>query len=106
VGAKPTYGGTSRYGLVAFSSSLDTPGPCARTVTDAAMLHAVIAGNDPKDSTSIPRRVPELVAPRRLGPTGDLSGVRLGVVREFGGDGAEPGVAAAVRESIEALVKL
>ena len=58
VGAKPTYGGTSRYGLVAFSSSLDTPGPCARTVEDAALLHAIIGGHDPMDSTSIPRRCP------------------------------------------------
>ena len=62
VGAKPTYGGTSRYGLVAFSSSLDTPGPCARTVLDAALLHAVIAGHDPRDSTSIPAPAPPVVA--------------------------------------------
>jgi len=106
VGAKPTYGGTSRYGLVAFSSSLDTPGPCARTVTDAALLHAVIAGHDPQDSTSIPQPAPDVVAAARLGATGDLSGMRLGLVREFGGEGAEPGVAAAVRDGIEALVKL
>jgi aspartyl-tRNA(Asn)/glutamyl-tRNA(Gln) amidotransferase subunit A len=106
VGAKPTYGGTSRYGLIAFSSSLDTPGPCARTVSDAALLHAVIAGHDPRDSTSIPAAVPDVVAAARLGATGDLSGVRLGVVKEFSGEGAEPGVSAAVREGIEALVKL
>jgi aspartyl-tRNA(Asn)/glutamyl-tRNA(Gln) amidotransferase subunit A len=106
VGAKPTYGGTSRYGLVAFSSSLDTPGPCARTVTDAALLHAVIAGHDPRDSTSIPADVPDVVGAARLGAGGDLSGVRLGLVREFGADGAEPGVAAAFRESVEALGKL
>src|SRR5687768_3095379 len=106
VGVKPTYGGVSRYGLVAFSSSLDQGGPCARTVEDAALLHAVIAGHDPMDSTSIPAPVPDVVAAARLGATGDLSGVRLGLVREFAGEGAEPGVAAAVRESIEALVKL
>ncbi|HEY0403985.1 MAG TPA: Asp-tRNA(Asn)/Glu-tRNA(Gln) amidotransferase subunit GatA, partial [Blastococcus sp.] len=106
VGAKPTYGGTSRYGLIAFSSSLDTPGPCARTVEDAALLHAVIGGHDPRDSTSIPQPVPDVVAAARLGATGDLSGVRLGLVREFAGEGAEPGVAAAYRESIDALVKL
>jgi aspartyl-tRNA(Asn)/glutamyl-tRNA(Gln) amidotransferase subunit A len=106
VGAKPTYGGTSRYGLIAFSSSLDTPGPCARTVEDAALLHAVIAGHDPRDSTSIPAPVPDVVGAARLGAAGDLSGVRLGVVRELGGEGAEPGVVAAVREGIEALVKL
>jgi aspartyl-tRNA(Asn)/glutamyl-tRNA(Gln) amidotransferase subunit A len=106
VGAKPTYGGTSRYGLIAFSSSLDTPGPCARSVEDAALLHAVIAGHDPRDSTSIPAAVPDVVGAARLGATGDLSGVRLGVVREFAGEGAEPGVMAVFRESLEALVKL
>ncbi|MGC9666249.1 Asp-tRNA(Asn)/Glu-tRNA(Gln) amidotransferase subunit GatA [Planosporangium sp. 12N6] len=106
VGSKPTYGGTSRYGLVAFSSSLDTPGPVSRNVLDAALLHRVIGGHDPRDSTSIPAPVPPVVEAARLGATGDLSGVRLGVVREFTGEGAEPGVAAAVRDSIEALVKL
>jgi len=106
VGSKPTYGGTSRYGLVAFSSSLDTPGPCGRTVEDAALLHAIIGGHDPMDSTTIPSPVPDVVAAARLGAGGDLSGVRLGVVREFGGDGAEPGVLAAFREGLDALVKL
>jgi aspartyl-tRNA(Asn)/glutamyl-tRNA(Gln) amidotransferase subunit A len=106
VGAKPTYGGTSRYGLVAFSSSLDTPGPCARTVLDAAQLHAVIAGHDPRDSTSIPAPVPDVVGAARRGAEGDLSGVRLGLVREFGGDGAEPGVVAAFRDAVDALGKL
>jgi len=106
VGAKPTYGGTSRYGLVAFSSSLDTPGPVARTVEDAALLHAVIAGHDPRDSTSIPAPVPDVVGAARLGATGDLTGVRLGLVREFSGEGAEPGVTAAVRDAIDALTKL
>jgi aspartyl-tRNA(Asn)/glutamyl-tRNA(Gln) amidotransferase subunit A len=106
VGAKPTYGGTSRYGLVAFSSSLDTPGPCARNVEDAALLHSVIAGHDPRDSTSIPAPVPPVVAAARQGATGDLTGLRIGLVREFAGEGAEPGVSAVVREGIEALVKL
>jgi aspartyl-tRNA(Asn)/glutamyl-tRNA(Gln) amidotransferase subunit A len=106
VGAKPTYGGTSRYGLVAFSSSLDTPGPCARTVEDAALLHAVIAGHDPRDSTSIPAAVPDVVAAARLGATGDLTGVKLGLVKEFGGEGAEPGVVSAFREGVDALIKL
>ncbi|GAB2917500.1 Asp-tRNA(Asn)/Glu-tRNA(Gln) amidotransferase subunit GatA [Micromonospora polyrhachis] len=106
VGAKPTYGGTSRYGLVAFSSSLDTPGPCSRTVLDAALLHAVIGGHDPRDSTSIPQPVPDVVAAAKAGATGDLSGVRLGVVTEFSGEGAEPGVAAAFRESVDTLRKL
>src|SRR4051812_22364362 len=106
VGSKPTYGGTSRYGLVAFSSSLDTPGPVSRNVLDAALLHEVIGGHDPRDSTSIPLPVPPVVEAARRGATGDLSGVKLGVIREFSGEGAEPGVVAAVRESIEALVKL
>jgi len=106
VGAKPTYGGTSRYGLVAFSSSLDTPGPCGRTVEDAALLHAVIAGHDPHDSTSIPAPVPPVVEAARQGATGDMTGVRLGLVKEFSGEGAEPGVVAAFREGLDALVKL
>jgi aspartyl-tRNA(Asn)/glutamyl-tRNA(Gln) amidotransferase subunit A len=106
VGAKPTYGGTSRYGLVAFSSSLDTPGPCARTVADAAALHAVIAGHDPRDSTSIPQLVPDVVGAATRGATGDLAGVRLGLVRELAGEGAEPGVVAAFREAVDALAKL
>ncbi|TDB77315.1 Asp-tRNA(Asn)/Glu-tRNA(Gln) amidotransferase subunit GatA [Micromonospora sp. KC723] len=106
VGAKPTYGGTSRYGLVAFSSSLDTPGPCARTVLDAALLHQVIGGHDPRDSTSIPAPVPDVVAAARLGASGDLTGVKLGVVKEFTGEGAEPGVTAAFREAVDTLTKL
>ncbi|MBU8859293.1 MULTISPECIES: Asp-tRNA(Asn)/Glu-tRNA(Gln) amidotransferase subunit GatA [unclassified Micromonospora] len=106
VGAKPTYGGTSRYGLVAFSSSLDTPGPCARTVLDAALLHQVIGGHDPRDSTSIPAPVPDVVAAARRGASGDLTGVKLGVVTEFTGEGAEPGVMAAFRDAAEALAKL
>jgi aspartyl-tRNA(Asn)/glutamyl-tRNA(Gln) amidotransferase subunit A len=106
VGVKPTYGGTSRYGLIAFSSSLDTPGPCARTVEDAALLHAVIGGHDPHDSTSIPQPVPDVVGAARRGAGGDLHGVTLGVVREFSGEGAEPGVLAAFREGLDALVKL
>jgi aspartyl-tRNA(Asn)/glutamyl-tRNA(Gln) amidotransferase subunit A len=106
VGAKPTYGGTSRYGLIAFSSSLDTPGPCARTVEDAALLHSVIAGHDPRDSTSIQSPVPDVVAAARLGASGDLSGVKLGLVKEFNGEGAEPGVLTAFHEAVEKLVKL
>ncbi|MEU4641673.1 Asp-tRNA(Asn)/Glu-tRNA(Gln) amidotransferase subunit GatA [Micromonospora sp. NPDC023814] len=106
VGAKPTYGGTSRYGLVAFSSSLDTPGPCARTVLDAALLHEVIGGHDPRDSTSIPQPVPDVVAAARQGATGDLTGVKLGIVTQFTGEGAEPGVLAAFRESVDALTKM
>jgi aspartyl-tRNA(Asn)/glutamyl-tRNA(Gln) amidotransferase subunit A len=83
VGVKPTYGGVSRYGLVAFSSSLDQAGPCARTVLDAAMLHEVIGGHDPADSTSIDTPVPAVGEAARTGAAGDLAGVRIGVVREF-----------------------
>ena len=67
VGVKPTYGGVSRFGLVAFSSSLDQAGPCARTVLDAALLHEAIAGHDPKDSTSINAPVPQVVAAAKSG---------------------------------------
>ena len=72
VGTKPTYGGVSRYGLVALASSLDQAGPCARTVLDAALLHAVIGGHDPRDSTSIDAPVPDVVtAARRADVSGD-----------------------------------
>jgi aspartyl-tRNA(Asn)/glutamyl-tRNA(Gln) amidotransferase subunit A len=106
VGAKPTYGGTSRYGLIAFSSSLDTPGPCARNVEDAALLHAVIGGHDPRDSTSIPQPVPDVVAAARQGAQGDLSGMRIGLVREFSPEGVEPGVTRAFNDAVETLTKL
>jgi aspartyl-tRNA(Asn)/glutamyl-tRNA(Gln) amidotransferase subunit A len=106
VGSKPTYGGTSRFGLVAFSSSLDTPGPCARTVVDAAALHAVIGGHDPRDSTSIPQPVPDVVGAAARGAVGDLAGVRLGLVTQLAGEGAEPGVVAAFTDAVQALSKL
>ncbi|GAA0534053.1 Asp-tRNA(Asn)/Glu-tRNA(Gln) amidotransferase subunit GatA [Saccharopolyspora thermophila] len=103
VGVKPTYGGVSRYGLVAFSSSLDQPGPCARTVLDAALLHEVIAGHDPMDSTSIAQPVPPVVAAAREGAEGDLRGVRVGVVREFSGEGYQPGVQRAFEAAVQQL---
>jgi aspartyl-tRNA(Asn)/glutamyl-tRNA(Gln) amidotransferase subunit A len=103
VGAKPTYGGVSRYGLIALASSLDQAGPCARTVLDAALLHEVIGGHDPYDSTSIDRPVPSVVAAARQGASGDLAGVRVGVVRELGGAGYQPGVLAAFESAVEAL---
>ena len=83
--------GVSRYGLVACASSLDQAGPCARTVLDAAMLHEVIAGHDPMDSTSIDEPVPAVVAAAKAGASGDLSGLRIGVVTEMGGEGIRPG---------------
>jgi aspartyl-tRNA(Asn)/glutamyl-tRNA(Gln) amidotransferase subunit A len=106
VGHKPTYGGVSRYGLVAFSSSLDQAGPLTRTVLDAALLHEVIAGHDPCDSTSIAAPVPPVAAAARQGATGDLSGLRVGVVRELSGDGYEPGVEAVTRDALARLEKL
>ena len=103
VGAKPTYGGVSRYGLIAFSSSLDQGGPCARTVLDAALLHEVIGGHDPMDSTSIDAPVPPVVdAARRA----DVAGMRIGVVKEFSGEGYQPGVETRFREAVATLESL
>ena len=106
VGVKPTYGGVSRYGLVACASSLDQGGPCARTVLDAALLHEVIGGHDPLDSTSIDAPVPSVVEAARLGTSGDLSGLRVGVVKELGGEGYQPGVRASFDEGLQRLEKL
>ncbi len=104
VGVKPTYGGVSRYGLVAFSSSLDQAGPAARTVLDSALLHAVIAGHDPRDSTSIDAPVPAVVEAARAGAGPDgLRGMRIGVVRELGGEGYQAGVEARFAEGVALL---
>jgi len=100
VGMKPTYGGVSRYGLIAFSSSLDQAGPCARSVLDAALLHEVIAGHDPLDSTSIDAPAPPVVEAAR---SGDISGMRIGVVTELSGDGYQPEVRAAFEAAVDAL---
>ena len=106
VGVKPTYGGVSRYGLVAFSSSLDQAGPCARTVLDAALLHEVIGGHDVMDSTSIDAPVPPVVQAARQGLAGDLAGVRVGVVKQFRGDGYEDGVLASFNAAVAQLKAL
>jgi aspartyl-tRNA(Asn)/glutamyl-tRNA(Gln) amidotransferase subunit A len=106
VGHKPTYGAVSRYGLIAFSSSLDQAGPFGRTVLDTALLHEVIAGHDPMDSTSIPRPAAEVVAAARAGASGDLTGVRVGVVRELGGEGYQPGVLASFEAAVATLREL
>ncbi|EHR49539.1 glutamyl-tRNA(Gln) and/or aspartyl-tRNA(Asn) amidotransferase, A subunit [Saccharomonospora marina XMU15] len=106
VGVKPTYGGVSRYGLVAFSSSLDQGGPCARTVLDAALLHEIIAGHDPLDSTSIERPVPAVVAAAREGAKGDLSGMRIGVVAQFQGEGYQSGVLGSFESAVARLREL
>lgn len=103
IGVKPTYGGVSRYGLVAFSSSLDQAGPCARTVLDAALLHATIAGHDPRDSTSIDAPVPPVVAAARRA---DVTGLRIAVVTELAGEGYEPGVQARFDEAVALLREL
>jgi aspartyl-tRNA(Asn)/glutamyl-tRNA(Gln) amidotransferase subunit A len=106
VGVKPTYGGVSRYGLIAAASSLDQGGPCARTVLDAALLHEVIAGHDPMDSTSIDQPVPGVVEAARRGAAGDLAGLRIGVVRELGGEGYQAGVRASYDDALRQLEKL
>jgi aspartyl-tRNA(Asn)/glutamyl-tRNA(Gln) amidotransferase subunit A len=106
VGHKPTYGAVSRYGLIAFSSSLDQAGPFGRTVLDTALLHEVIAGHDPYDSTSIPRAVAPVVAAARHGANGDLRGVRVGVVRELGGQGYQAGVLTAFDAAVRTLTGL
>lgn len=103
VGVKPTYGGVSRFGAIAMASSLDQIGPVTRTVMDAALLQEVIGGYDPKDSTSIPRPVPALSAQAVEGRRRDLTGMRIGLVKELGGDGFQPGVEARFNEAVDEL---
>ncbi|HZD65467.1 MAG TPA: amidase family protein, partial [Acidimicrobiales bacterium] len=100
VGVKPTYGAVSRYGLVAFASSLDQVGPLATTVADAAALLEVIGGHDPADSTSLDRAAPTLGPALAAGP----EGLRVGVVRELAGvEGLAPDVSARLAEAADAL---
>ncbi|GAB4438828.1 MAG: Asp-tRNA(Asn)/Glu-tRNA(Gln) amidotransferase subunit GatA [Chloroflexi bacterium OHK40] len=101
-GLKPTYGRVSRYGLVAFGSSLDQIGPFAWTAADLALILGVIAGHDPRDGTSAPIPVPDY----RAALTGEIRGLRVGVPREYFVEGMEPGVEAATREAIAALKDL
>jgi aspartyl-tRNA(Asn)/glutamyl-tRNA(Gln) amidotransferase subunit A len=96
VGLKPTYGAISRYGMIAFASSLDQAGPFTRDVTDSALLLRAMAGPDPCDSTSI--GLPE---PVELPTATDLKGIRLGVPEELTGEGIEPGVMKAFNETLE-----
>lgn len=103
VGVKPTYGAVSRYGLVALASSLDQAGPCARTVLDTALLHAAIAGHDPRDSTSIAGPVPDVVAAARMA---DVRGMRIGLVRELSGEGYQAGVSQRFDEAVAILTDL
>jgi aspartyl-tRNA(Asn)/glutamyl-tRNA(Gln) amidotransferase subunit A len=102
VGLRPTYGTVSRYGIVAFASSLDQVGPVARRVRDCALLYRIISGRDPADSTTV-----ELPAPVELPEAERLDGLRVGVPTELNEHpGIEPGVRAAVRRSIDLLAEL
>ena len=103
VGVKPTYGGVSRFGLIALASSLDQAGPCARNVLDTALLHSIIAGHDPKDSTSINAPVPAVIEAARRG---DIKGMKIGVVRELGGEGYQAGVRQRFDEAVTILESL
>lgn len=102
VGLKPTYGLVSRYGLVAFASSLDQVGPMTRDVRDAALTLETLAGHDPLDSTSAPGASRRYTAAL----TGDIRGLRVGVPKEYFGSGSEPGVERAVRAAIDRLAEL
>lgn len=99
VGMKPTYGAVSRYGLVAFASSLDQIGPLTRDVTDCALVMNVITGHDPLDSTSAPVGKTDYTAFLNR----DVSGLRIGVPREYMGDGIDPGVRAQIEKGLEVL---
>jgi len=102
VGLKPSYGAVSRYGLVAFASSLDQIGPAARTAEDASLLFSVVAGHDPKDSTSLPSPAPAPAAEKM----GSLAGLRVGLPKEYFIEGLDPEIAASVRSAVERLGKL
>ena len=102
VGLKPSYGRVSRYGLIAYGSSLDQIGPITKTVADAAILLEVIAGADPRDSTTMPVDVPDLSAAL----TGEITGMRIGIPKEYFVEGIQPEVEAAVRSAIEKLASL
>lgn len=104
VGVKPTYGTVSRYGLIAAASSLDQVGPCARTVLDTALLHEVIAGHDAFDATSVDKPVADVVAAAREGAAGDLSGIKVGLIKQFERDGWQPGVMEAYHAAVDQLL--
>ncbi|MPY11743.1 Asp-tRNA(Asn)/Glu-tRNA(Gln) amidotransferase subunit GatA [Arthrobacter bussei] len=100
VGVKPTYGGVSRYGAIAMASSLDQIGPVSRTVLDSALLHEVIGGHDPHDSTSLTDPVGALVEAARMG---QVEGMRIGVIEELQGEGYQAGVLTRFHESLDLL---
>ena len=104
VGVKPTYGTVSRYGMIAAASSLDQGGPSARTVLDTALLHEVIAGPDKFDATSVDKPVPDVVAAAKEGASGDLTGVKVGVIKQLaGGEGWQQGVLDRFQAGVEQL---
>lgn len=103
VGVKPTYGGVSRYGIVALASSLDQAGPCARNILDTALLHSVIAGHDPMDATSINAPVPDVIAAAKRA---DIKGMKVGIVKELGGEGYQAGVRTRFEESVALIESL
>ena len=103
VGVKPTYGTVSRYGLIAAASSLDQAGPTARTVLDTALLHEIIAGHDSFDATSVDKPVAPVVEAAKEGANGDLSGVKVGLIKQFERDGWQAGVMEAYHAAVEQL---
>ncbi|MCQ9335443.1 Asp-tRNA(Asn)/Glu-tRNA(Gln) amidotransferase subunit GatA [Corynebacterium phoceense] len=103
VGVKPTYGTVSRYGLIAAASSLDQAGPCATTVLDTALLHEVIAGHDAFDATSVDKPVAPVVAAAKEGANGDLTGVKVGLIKQFERDGWQDGVMEAYHAAVDQL---
>lgn len=104
VGVKPTYGTVSRYGLIAAASSLDQAGPCANTVLDTALLHEIIAGHDPHDATSVDQAAPDVVGAAREGANGDVSGLKVGIIKQFERDGWQTGVMEQYHKSVQTLV--
>ena len=103
VGVRPTYGAVSRYGLIAYSSSLDQAGPFGRTVLDTALLHDVMAGHDPKDATSINGKFPDVVSAAQKR---DVKGLKIGVIKQLQGEGYQKGVQARFDESLQVLASL
>ena len=103
VGVRPTYGAVSRYGLIAYSSSLDQAGPFGRTVLDTALLHEAIAGHDAHDATSINAAVPAVVAAAK---DGNVKGMKIGVIKQLQGEGYQKGVQTRFTESLDLLASL
>ena len=102
VGMKPTYGLVSRFGLIAYASSLDQIGPITRDVTDCALVLNAIAGHDPRDSNSIPHHVPDYASAL----TGDIAGLRIGVPKEYFVEGMDDGVRESLRAAMSVLADL